>query len=88
MRTPVQAQPVARASTAAKPAQGGVNASLCVSANCTANGQCCANVPVIGSFCVANPLPIGGTAQCCVQGLPFNPKVCCSLNGQQIGCFP
>ena len=87
MSNPVQAQPVTRSLSAGRARQGGVHASLCVSANCTAGGQCCANIPVVGNFCIGNPLPIGGSASCCIQSY-FPPKVCCSLNGQQIGCYP
>lgn len=86
MRTPVQAQPVTRALRAAKLGQGDVNASQCLTATCTAGGECCANIPVIGQVCMKNPLPIGGSGSCCLEGF-FPPKVCCSLNGTRIGCF-
>ena len=86
MRLPTLSQPVSRGIGAHR-TRGGIHPSVCVSATCTASGQCCASIPVIGQFCIPNPLPVGGKAECCLK-FGFPPKVCCSLNGHQIGCFP
>lgn len=85
MHRPVQATPrLRRSHTLSAASRAGIRPSLCVTASCSASGQCCASI--LGqSFCIPNPLPFGGNASCCLEGF-LPPKVCCSLNGQQLGC--
>lgn len=87
MRLPTQINPNAEWSSATAAEAGVTPSAACVTAKCTPGGQCCATIPVIGQFCIANPLPIGASARCCLEGF-LPPQVCCYINDTKIGCFP